>query len=162
MVAYGKRSSILPQIVAKLAQPDNVFAVQLYNELQCDDLKASSKELDCPYILDNLAALAFEKYWEFVQRFNDVPDQWTKHQATASSSSSSSDYLNHNSFHELVRLSHAAVPFIMERYADDRNGWWYKLLIEIVDGQNSDAETSPSCERTTYNEWRKYYEGDLS
>ena len=163
VVAYGKKVRILPQVVAKLISPTDVLATDLYDELQDDDsMTVSPNELERHYIHHNRAILTFNRYGKFVQHFDDLANQWNMHNATVASSSDRGSVLNHQSYRELVRLGRDVIPLIMERYAKDRNGLWHKLLDEIVKGSGSDGDDGPSCDRTSYEDWKKYYEGDAS
>lgn len=163
-MAYGKNSlCILPQVVAKLSDPVDALAVHLYDKLQNNELlRPSSDNMICPYIVDNRAALIFNQYAGIVQRFYKLASEWSTHQAALPAASGDHERFNHHSYRELVSLGHTIVPWIMERYAGDRTGHWHVLLNEIVRHQKTDDSTAPYCDKTSFEQWKKYYEDDRS
>jgi hypothetical protein len=50
-----------------------------------------------------------------------------------------------------------AVPFIMDLYAKNQEGWWHELLFEIVHGRKSGAGVFDK--RALYKQWASWYQG---
>jgi hypothetical protein len=73
------------------------------------------------------------------KKFNALADEWKQHCDRISMSSSEKDYLDHPSYHRLVKLGKPAVPLIMERYSSptwEQDMWWGgHLLDDITDLQ---------------------------
>lgn len=159
LVEYGEKVNILPHIVTCLAAPSNKFAVHLYNKLQNDvSLKISAKKVKHFYVVRNQAARIQDAYGTFVERFDRLVDQWKAHQIIVVISPNREDHLNDESYWELVRMGRAAIPLIMGRYAEDRDGLWHMLLNAIVREQSFGDSAAPYCDNTSFEEWKKYYE----
>ena len=61
------------------------------------------------------------------QRFNALAEQWSEHCKKVALSSNINDYLNSDSYRELVKLGAPAIPYIMERYRADDLPWGFVL-----------------------------------
>ncbi|KAF3129164.1 hypothetical protein TWF703_009008 [Orbilia oligospora] len=157
LVAYTSRVNVLPQIVQKLSDPANVFAVHLYNAAQSDSSKkVNPRDTFNYYFLKNQVMRIQKLYGASIQEFTTQADEWVAHQANVSLSSNSSDYLNSPAYNRLVEMGTPIVALIMERYARERNGWWHELLHHIVNGRASGSVSFPKT--GLFDDWKAQYE----
>ena len=85
--------------------------------------------------------------------FDSNVDKWQAYQKTKMVSSSSLDYLSHESYTALVHMGNEIVPLVMNKYAHDQHGWWHELLHEIVNEKPSGASTFNALE--LYKHWTR-------
>lgn len=48
------------------------------------------------------------------------------------------------------------IPLIMDRYAQEKGGWWHELLFEIVHGRKSGATTFKKA--SLYENWSNWFQ----
>jgi hypothetical protein len=154
-------AKILPQVVSKLKNEDDLFAVEICrshlcgsrqithdcfpvdNKLQTDTTKkVSPSDIQNYYYLDAQAKKIIQLYGSSVAAFDEQVVAWNAHQNRVSLSSHSRDYTEHPSFDAIVAMGKDhVVPLIMAKYAENPHGWWHELLHEVVHGRKSGANT---------------------
>ncbi|MCJ1474359.1 hypothetical protein MMC13_003017 [Lambiella insularis] len=158
LVAMGPK--IIPQVVDKLAEPNNVIGVWLYNKLQTDaSKKVSPKNLNMFYDLTNQAREIRKLYHQQVASFDRQAEAWDVHVEDMSLSSSIYDRVSGDAYEALVAMGKPVVPLIMLKYDDDRDGWWYEMLFQIEHGRESSANVVKKVEQWRY--WQSWFNGEV-
>ncbi|KAI5809152.1 hypothetical protein DFH27DRAFT_598692 [Peziza echinospora] len=155
LVALGPR--IIPYVIAKLHDPEHQFAVELYNQLQADEQhKVDRSDFGLYYDLTNHAAWIINDYARLIDHIDTEAANWKAHQASVSYSSSSRDYLAHSSYDSLLAVGKSNIALIMDKYAQDQDGWWHELLFEIENGSKPSSSTYQRPE--LYQQWKAQFE----
>jgi hypothetical protein len=158
LVAMGP--TILPFVVDKLKDPDHIFAIHLYNELQTDARKKVDPDDLINYSdLDIHAQLIRRLYaTQTVVYFLAKVFEWRAHQTAVAISSNSDDYLDHESYRALAAMDEDEImPLVMAMYANDQLGWRYELLHELHYGRR--LNTGGVME---YARWKLWFEESIA
>ncbi|MCJ1435923.1 hypothetical protein MMC27_005299 [Xylographa pallens] len=156
LVAMGTK--ILPEVVDKLAQQQNVIGVWLYNAIQTDTTKkVSPKKLSLYYDLTNQANEIRRLYHAQVKGFNAAAAAWATYRQTpaATQSSFARDKVRNEGYEEIVKMGLPVLPLVMNEYAKDQNGWWHEALDEIVQGKKSDKKEF--VKQDLWTQWQEWY-----
>ncbi|KAI9782804.1 MAG: hypothetical protein M1839_004555 [Geoglossum umbratile] len=154
LVAMG--SKIIPHIVNKLRDEENVFAVEIYTELRpAVEMNLHPTTSEPPAPADQARRILIH-YSALIANFNDRVNAWEAHKLNFLTSSNSDHFIRHETFDALVEMGDIAVPLIMEMYSRTRVGWWCELLFRIVEGRPSGMGVF--VWRELWEKWSKWFE----
>jgi len=162
LVAMGP--TILPFVVDKLKDPNHIFAIELYNELQTDTRKKVDPDdsLTNYCDLDIHARLIRRLYTtQTVAYFLAKVFEWRAHQTAVAISSNSDDYLDHESYRALAAMDEDEImPLVMAMYANDQLGWWYELLHQLHYGRR--LNVVGVVKEEAYAKWKTWFEESIT
>ena len=59
----------------------------------------------------------------------------------------------------MVKMGPSVIGHVMEKYANDRNGWWHEMLHEIVHGEKDGP--GPLFKNSLFQDWKNWFEMGL-
>ena len=148
--------AIIPLVVKKLAEPDNFFAIQLYNALEKDEgVKIDPSNVLDHHVLQRQANLIVNMNHERAATLASKVNEWKEYQDTLLSGNSK-DYLDHDSYRSMVQMGPGVMGHVMHHYADDPSGWWSEMLHEMAHGNKSGTRTF--YKDRLFADWQKWFE----
>lgn len=102
---------------ANLIAPSN-------NRLQTDEkMKVSPDQMEEFWVLDWQAQNIVNLYPSQMKEFNKYVDQWESEQRQSAISSRADSFTSGIGYELIKAMGKSAVPLIMDRYAEDQDGW---------------------------------------
>lgn len=105
------------------------------------------------HIIQRHANVLIDRAGDINLRFEENVKFWYAYMETTNTSSNSWAYIDCDAFLELVEMGTSIIPNVMNKFAEEKVGWWYMLLNTITGRQG----TQVTFKQFECPKWSKWY-----
>ena len=107
-------------------------------------------------VLQRHANLILDMNHQRNEAFTSKAAEWQEHQEQNALSANSTDYVSGDAYKSMVQMGPSVIGHVMDKYANEPDGWWHEMLHEIVHGKPSGAGTF--FKDRLYADWKTWFE----